>query len=657
MYLNTMKRAALAVGLTAALSGVAAVPATAEPVTPSTVAGQWQLMGPNAAGGDLAFTPAMPSRLYVLPDRGERVFRSDDHGLTWIPQAGWGIPGAVGQRLAADPRDADVVYVAATLAGSGQGAVLRSDDGARTFHQVLADSAGFTDVVVSPSGQQVFAVGEAGVFASSDGGSHWRQLADSPSGATRVVLDGRDLFVGTGSGIYRIEDALGKPGPAQKMAVPSDFPVNHLSVRGQVLVASGVLSGAVFSTDHGRTWAQLSGPWVDQTSITYTGVTATGEIQVQSIQGSADGTGGKNLWVSADLGQTWSPRPAATSTVDLYTDTGSFPDRPDEEVVSGPAGIFTTRDSATFRRIGVPNAEVDALAVSGPALIAGTTFTGSFRSTAPLAANLPTGYQDWGWDGQRTATLGNEVRGLATMPDRSQIVLRTRGGLCGGDCFALERSNDGGSSWRTLTTVPGGGSDSIAVDPRRPSTVYVASLYPAVGVYSSRNGGATLDFHQFPGLQNVTSVAVDPRTDGGLWIGDVTGLYHSTDGGATAVKVFDGEVYRVAVDPADAGHVVAVGDGLIKVSHDGGASFADAAGVPALTYDTVTFAPGGTLFAASRDLYQPGQGVVRSDDGGSQWTSVSTQPVDRDVHSLLVSPDGRWLFAGSGSGVYRLALR
>jgi hypothetical protein len=49
--------------------------------------------------------------------------------------------------------------------------------------------------------------------------------------------------------------------------------------------------------------------------------------------------------------------------------------------------------------------------------------------------------------------------------------------------------------------------------------------------------------------------------------------------------------------------------------------------------------------------------VFRSDDGGSHWSNrVSAQPLDHDVHSVLVSPDGHWLFAGTGSGLYRLAL-
>jgi hypothetical protein len=49
--------------------------------------------------------------------------------------------------------------------------------------------------------------------------------------------------------------------------------------------------------------------------------------------------------------------------------------------------------------------------------------------------------------------------------------------------------------------------------------------------------------------------------------------------------------------------------------------------------------------------------VFRSDDGGMHWGNrVSAQLLDRDVHSVLVSSEGHWLFAGTGRGVYRLPL-
>lgn len=656
MHGRTWKRVALGLGLGLALT---AVPTTAVSATAGadTAAHAWRLVGPNGSGGSLAFTAADPARLYVLPDIGQSVYRTDDHGSTWTPQAGLGLPGVIGNRIAADPRNADVVYVAATTAGGGAGYVLRSDDAARTFHPVEQSTGGIADVVVSPSGQDVFAAGDSGVFASTDRGRHWQPLPGAPTGVLRIGLSGGDLFLGAGNGLYVIDDAIGEPRTARKLPLPGRMSIGSLAIGGRAMVASNMLSGAVLSLDHGRSWQRLAGPWGPTDALAFTGITATGQIEVQAITGSSDGTTApRNLWVSGDLGRTWSGRPAATADVDVYSNIGSFPDRPYEQVVAASAGVYTTRDSTTFRRIGVPATNVLALLSSGSTLLAGTGI-GTFRSSAPLAANPPRGYQDWGWTGQGPPTIGNSIDALATSPGGNAPVLRVRNTYCGGDCFALERSSDGGTTWQTLTSVDGH-AKSLAVDPANPSRVYVSAyLMGTGGVYVSDDGGTTLALHHANGLGGVVAVAVDPRADGALWIGDATGLYHSTDEGTTVTKLFDGEVDRVAVDPADPRHVVAAGNGLVKTSRDGGTTFSDAVGLPGPQFVDVTFAPDGTLFVASQNHFTPGQGVFRSTDGGVHWSGLATEPVDRDVHAVLVSPDGRWLFAGTGGGVYRLRLR
>lgn len=641
----------LAVSLTVAFTGFAVSPATAgETHVPDAATTHWQLVGPDASGGHLAFTPAAPSELYVLPDSGLRVYRTDDHGQSWTAQGGLGVAGGVGNRLAADPRNADVVYVAVTVPGPWTGNLVRSDDGARTFHSVLDSSAGLADVVVSPTGREVFAAGDAGVFASHDGGRHWARLPGAPAGVSRIALVGSDLVVSAATGMYLVEDALGTPRGVRQLPVPGTFPMTNLSVHGDVVLASSMNGGAVLSTDRGRHWASLRGPWGPTDALTFTGLTATGDLEVQSIAGSADGTGAKNLWVSGNSGRSWSARPGATAKVDVITEIGGFPDRPREQVVAGAAGIYTTHDAVSFQRIGVPAATVNTVAVVGSALVAGTS-SGSYRSTAPLRPNLSSSYQDWGPDGEAPPTIGNTITAVTPLPGGS--ALRVRNTYCAIDCFALERSRDNGLTWQSLTEVDGN-AEAIAVDAT--GRIYVGSYLNDVGVYVSDDGGRNLVLRQPAGLAGVTSLAVDPRAKGALWIGDQSGLFHSTDAGMSASKVIDGEIDAVAVDPADPRHIVAAGTGLIKVSRDGGKTFTDAASTAGLTYDAITFGPGGVVFAGSRDLYEPGQGVLRSTDGGFHWLEVSATLPDQDVRDLVTSPDGRWLFAGTGAGVYRLAL-
>jgi photosystem II stability/assembly factor-like uncharacterized protein len=53
-----------------------------------------------------------------------------------------------------------------------------------------------------------------------------------------------------------------------------------------------------------------------------------------------------------------------------------------------------------------------------------------------------------------------------------------------------------------------------------------------------------------------------------------------------------------------------------------------------------------------------GRGVLCSADAGRTWHNESGDLPFRSVSGLQISPDGRWLFAGTtGEGVYRTRLR
>ena len=612
-----LRHAALALGLTVAL----AVPATAAP------APSWQSVGPNAGGGYLAFTPAAPARLYVLPDGAHAVFRSDDHGVTWTPPAALGPQDVSGTHLAADPHDANLVYVAASALGGGAGHIFRSTDGARTFKPVLNDQADLIDVAIL--GREVFAAGASGVFESQDRGAHWTLLPGSPAGAKRLVPDGNTLFAATDNAVYKIGKSV------EKLPVPGDIFVEYLAAHGQLVVASQERDGsAVISTDGGRSWRAMTGPWGTDW-VSFLAITPTGDIQAQTLQAAADGPSArKNTWVSHDNGRHWTAEPAALPALDLYSDLGSFPDRSHELVISAAAGVYTTSDSAKFRRIGVPAISVGAMAVSGSSLIAGTSVD-SYHSTAPTARRLPTGYQDWGWTGHAPATIGNVIGGVAALPNKD--LARVRIGYCPDACIALERSHDGGTTWQRPGDMVPGSSRSMAVDPRDPSKLYIATYLTGASLYTSTDGGKTLTPHGYDGAEGAWAVAVGP--DGALWIATPNGLFHSTDSGETAVKVFDGDVENVAVQGK---HVVAVGANIVKESLDGKA-FTDLK-VPAADYDAITFGTDGSVYLGSRT------GLLHN------GKDISAGLPDHDVRSLLTTND--WLFVGTGSsGVYRLPLR
>src|SRR5262249_21728812 len=154
-------------------------------------------------------------------------------------------------------------------------------------------------------------------------------------------------------------------------------------------------------------------------------------------------------------------------------------------------------------------------------------------------------------------------------------------------------SSDGGTTWQRQTDFVPGSSRSMAVDPHDPSKVYIATYLTGASLYTSTDGGKTLTPRGYDGAEGAWAVAgsgVD------VWIATPNGLFHSTDGGATAVKVFAGNVEGIA---ANGNNVVAVGANIVKISRDGGKTFADAS-APAGDYDAVTFGTDGSLYVGSR---------------------------------------------------------
>jgi photosystem II stability/assembly factor-like uncharacterized protein len=168
---------------------------------------------------------------------GDGVYKSEDAGRTWR-NAGLKTSEHIG-RIAIDPRDSNVVYVAAQgpLWGpGGERGLYKTTDGGKTWKQVLkiSDDTGVTDVQIDPSNPDTLLAAawqrrrhfytlvnggpESAIHKSTDGGTTWRKIRGGlPAGEMgRIGLATSPVQTGLvfarveanveGAGIYRSAD-------------------------------------------------------------------------------------------------------------------------------------------------------------------------------------------------------------------------------------------------------------------------------------------------------------------------------------------------------------------------------------------------------------------------------------------------------------------
>jgi photosystem II stability/assembly factor-like uncharacterized protein len=202
---------------------------------------------PVASIGAVSVAPSNPDIVYVGTGEsdmrsqisyGNGMYKSTDAGKTWT-HLGLDNTRQIA-RLAIDPKNADVVFVAAL--GHAYGAnpdrgVYRSRDGGATWQKVLfkGDDIGAVDVAFDPANTQTLYASlwntrrppwsiyppsygpGSGLYKSTDGGTTWQQLtrglpteavgrigvAVAPSNSSRVyaIVDAKD------GGLYRSDDA------------------------------------------------------------------------------------------------------------------------------------------------------------------------------------------------------------------------------------------------------------------------------------------------------------------------------------------------------------------------------------------------------------------------------------------------------------------
>jgi photosystem II stability/assembly factor-like uncharacterized protein len=643
-------------------------------------------IGPAWASGrisDLVVNPKNHSEIYAGVAAGN-IWKTVNNGTTWTPVFDKYGAYAIGC-LAMDPDNPSVVWAGTgenthqRQLGYGDGVYKTEDGGASWKNMGLKDSRQIGMIAIDPRNTDIVYVaaegsiwgpgGERGLYKTNDGGKTWNKVLDisENTGCNNVLLDPRNpdivyatseqrrrhVFTKIGGGpesaVYKSKDG-GKTWDKIMNGLPSvDIggmgmamsPVNP-DVLYIIMEAAGESSGFYRTVNRGASWEKMSSY---ASSGQYFNEIFCDPKDVNKVYSSE--TVSK---VTTDAGKTWTNIGNNQRHVDdhaIWID----PDNTKHMYIGGDGGIYESYDEgknyifksnlpvSQFYRVSVDNA-LPFYNVYG-----GTQDNNSMGGPSRNISRDGVVNSDW------KVTVGGDGFWVVNDPKNENIVFTES--QYGNAALWDKKSEEAFS----IRPVPGKGEKTyrwywdtpIVISPHESSRIYMA----ANKVFRSDDRGRSWtvisdditrneDRNQFKVMGkywSVDAVAKDVSTS--LW-GLVVSLAES----------------RVKKDLIYAG----TDDGVIAVTEDGGKNWTRSTtfpGIPEYTYvsdilpdkfdENVVYASFNNML---RDDFKPY--ILKSTDKGKSWAPITGKlPVNGTIHTLEqdnINP--QLLFAGSEFGFY-----
>jgi len=644
-------------------------------------------IGPALTSGriaDFAVNPENPSQYYVAVASGG-VWKTDDHGVTFRPifdgQGSYSI-GVV----TLDPSNPHVVWVgtgennAQRAVAYGDG-VYRSRDGGRSWEHVgLENSEHIGKILVDPRDSDVVWVaaqgpvwssgGDRGLYKTTDGGESWNKVLDisEHTGVTDLVMDPRDPDVLIAAAWQRQRKVW-------------------------TLVSGGPESGLFKTTDGGESWEELTRGLPTSVDVGRYGLCqspANPDYIYAIVEAQYDAGG---FYRSTDRGQSWMKVNDYTSRGNYYQEIICDPVDPERVFSMDTYSQVTTDGGATFDRFPLPHRHVDDHAlwidphdtdhmiIGGDGGVYETWSNGRswhFKRNLPVTQfykvvtdndapfyNVYGGTQDnWSMGGpSRTldrsgiansdwiVTNGGDGFESAVDPLNPDIVYAQSqyGNLVrydrksGQSVFIQPQPTQEGEALRWNWDAP------LLISPHSNTRLYFA----ANKLFRSDDRGAS-----WTAISGDLSAGIDRNEIpimGRVWGMDAVGKNASTSIYGNIVTVTESPVQEDLL-------YVGTDDGLIQMTENAGGEwtrYGEFPGVPERTYVNMVLASAhdaGTVYAAFNN-HKNGDFtpyLLKSTDMGANWTSIAGDLPERgSVYAIAEDPvEADLLFAGTEFGVF-----
>lgn len=221
------------------------------------------------------------------------------------------------------------------------------------------------------------------------------------------------------------------------------------------------------------------------------------------------------------------------------------------------------------------------------------------------------------------------------------------------------RTTDAAANWNNQNSGIAGNVSAIAIAPSAPATIYAFS---SSGVYRSTDGGATWTKRLGTGVTNqfsfVNALAVDPSNTSVVYVGTFSGLWKTIDGGDNWSSVNQAplgftSVFSIVFDPSTPSTIyLAASGGVFKSTNSGSTWITQnnfgVAGTPNVRALAIHPSAPLTIYAGT-----VGDGLFKSTNGGGVWTQMNNGFSGTSVNAIAIDPaTPSTIYTGHGSSPF-----